>query len=122
VKISPKLRNAIANVWSTYSSIVYGEPTKRRIFAGDFLHVRLIYRFVNEFLFSLSKGQYVLDVGCGDKRYQNSLPKGVRYVGLDYAATKKNFINEYPIRIFLAIYKQFRLSLTALIVFYVQRY
>src|SRR5690242_6873617 len=38
----------------------------------------------------------VLDIGCTDKALANHLPRGCRYVGLDYYATVKNFYDTRP--------------------------
>jgi SAM-dependent methyltransferase len=83
-------------VVTIFLRFAYGDPPLRTIFAPDYLHLKAIYRFVSEFLTSLSSGQSILDIGCGDQRFKKFVPKTASYICLDYEPTKRKHYKRIP--------------------------
>ena len=86
--------NLFVKVWFAYSRFIFGTPPLFTIFAPEYFHVRTIFRFVKSSLATFSKGQYILDIGCGDQRYRKYVRAGITYLGMDYAQTRNTFYSK----------------------------
>ena len=78
------IRNLLAEVWFAYSRFIFGSPPLFNILAPEYFHVRAIFCFVRDSLKYVSRGQYILDVGCGDQRYKKYAAASNTYIAMDH--------------------------------------